>query len=97
MGLEYFIHSQVKPKEVIMFSRQLAILLESGIDIVTAIDLYKTQAPIKSSKKRWKKLLPTFGGAPLSRRRLPNFPKFFRQCIAARLPPGNKAVIWIRF
>ena len=34
----------VKPKEVIMFSRQLAILLESGIDIVTAIDLFKSIA-----------------------------------------------------
>ena len=36
--------AEVKPKEVIMFSRQMALLLESGIDVVTAIDLFRSQA-----------------------------------------------------
>ena len=30
---------QIKPAEIILFSRQLALLLESGIDIVTAFEL----------------------------------------------------------
>ena len=34
---------QVKPVDVIMFSRQLALLLESGTDIVTSLDLLQAQ------------------------------------------------------
>jgi len=35
--------SRVKPKEIIMFSRQLALLLESGTDIVTSLELIESQ------------------------------------------------------
>ena len=35
--------SQIKPPEIIMFSRQLALLLESGTDIVTSLDLLQDQ------------------------------------------------------
>ena len=35
--------SQIKPGEIIMFSRQLALLLESGTDIVTSLDLLQDQ------------------------------------------------------
>ncbi|MFC1979315.1 type II secretion system F family protein [Chloroflexota bacterium] len=35
---------RVKPAAIIMFSRQLALLLESGIDIVTALGLLQAQA-----------------------------------------------------
>ena len=35
--------SKIKPQEIIMFSRQLALLLESGTDIVTALDLLQDQ------------------------------------------------------
>lgn len=35
--------SVVKPREVIMFSHQLALLLESGSDIVTCLELIQTQ------------------------------------------------------
>jgi type IV pilus assembly protein PilC len=35
---------QVKPEAIIMFSRQLALLLESGIDIVTALELLQSQS-----------------------------------------------------
>lgn len=36
--------SRIKPKEIVMFSRQLALLLESGTDIVTALELLQGQA-----------------------------------------------------
>ena len=49
-SLNFSFSSPVKTKEVIMFSRQLALLLESGIDIVTAIDLFKVQAGNKVFK-----------------------------------------------
>jgi len=35
--------SQVKPVEIMLFSRQLALLLESGTDIVSALDLLRSQ------------------------------------------------------
>jgi type IV pilus assembly protein PilC len=35
--------TRIKPKEIIIFSRQLALLLESGTDIVTALDLLQEQ------------------------------------------------------
>ena len=34
---------RVKPTEIIMFSRQLALLLEAGTDIVTALELLQDQ------------------------------------------------------
>jgi type IV pilus assembly protein PilC len=35
--------TRIKPAEIIMFSRQLALLLESGTDIVTSLDLLQEQ------------------------------------------------------
>ncbi len=43
--------SQVKPREVIMFSRQLALLLESGTDIVGALELLQSQVTNRTLKK----------------------------------------------
>jgi len=42
---------RAKPAEIIMFSRQLALLLESGIDIVTALELLRTQASNRQLKR----------------------------------------------
>ena len=39
--------SKVKPEAIIVFSRQLALLLESGIDIVTTLELLKAQSSNK--------------------------------------------------
>ena len=43
--------SQINPMEVIMFTRQLALLLESGIDIVTSLELLQAQVTSRSLKK----------------------------------------------
>jgi len=42
---------RIKPEVVIMFSRQLALLLESGTDIVTALELLRTQAANRNLKR----------------------------------------------
>ncbi len=42
---------QVKPAAIIMFSRQLALLLESGIDIVTALELLQKQSSSSTLKR----------------------------------------------
>lgn len=41
----------VKPTEIMMFSRQLALLLESGTDIVTSLDLLQEQTDSQTLKK----------------------------------------------
>ena len=42
---------KVKPAVVVMFSRQLALLLESGTDIVTALDLLRVQTSDHNLKR----------------------------------------------
>jgi len=42
---------RIKPETVIFFSRQLALLLESGIDIATSLDLLRAQASSRNLKK----------------------------------------------
>lgn len=42
--------TRTKPAEIIMFSRQLALLLESGTDIVTALDLLQEQTDNQTMK-----------------------------------------------
>jgi len=40
--------SRIKPNELILFYRQLALLLESGIDIVTSLELLRSQASTRT-------------------------------------------------
>ena len=42
---------QVKPQEIILFYRQLALLLESGINIVTSLELLQNQSANRMLKK----------------------------------------------
>jgi type IV pilus assembly protein PilC len=43
--------TRIKPAEIAMFSRQLALLLESGTDIVTSLDLLQEQMTNETLKK----------------------------------------------
>jgi type IV pilus assembly protein PilC len=43
--------TRIKPTEIVMFSRQLALLLESGTDIVTSLDLLQEQMTNETLKK----------------------------------------------
>ena len=83
--------AEVKPKEVIMFSRQLAILLESGIDIVTALDLFKSQASNKVFKKTLEEVIAdlregtSFSGA------LAKHPKVFSTMYCRTIAAGEQS------
>jgi type IV pilus assembly protein PilC len=83
----------VKPKEVIMFSRQLALLLESGIDIVTAIDLFKTQAANKVFQKILEEVVTDLRAGvsfSVSLSKFPRvFPTMYHRTIAAGEQSGN--------
>ncbi|TRZ93728.1 MAG: type II secretion system F family protein, partial [Dehalococcoidia bacterium] len=45
------LQAKVKPTEIITFSRQLALLLESGVGIVQSLELLQGQASNKQLKK----------------------------------------------
>ena len=85
--------SPVKQKEVIMFSRQLALLLESGIDIVTSIDLFRTQASNKAFKTILEEIIANLRGGSSFSEALSKFPKVFPimycRTIAAGEQSGN--------
>ena len=83
--------SQVKPKEVIMFSRQLAILLESGIDIVSAIDLFRTQAGNKAFKTTLEQLVADLRGGSSFSEALGKFPKIFSVMYCRTIAAGEQS------
>jgi type IV pilus assembly protein PilC len=43
--------TRIKPQQIVMFSRQLALLLESGTDIATSLDLLQEQADNQTLRK----------------------------------------------
>src|SRR5512137_1488578 len=42
---------KINPKDVIMFSKQLALMIESGFDITASLDLLESQLANKGLKK----------------------------------------------
>jgi type IV pilus assembly protein PilC len=83
--------SPVKSKEVIMFSRQLAILLESGIDIVTSIELFKTQAGNKVFKEILEELIADLRGGSNLSDALSRFPKVFTTMYCRTIAAGEQS------
>jgi type IV pilus assembly protein PilC len=59
--------ASIKPKEIVMFSRQLALLVESGIDIAAALDLLQEQLPNRNLRQAVNAIAADIrGGAKLS-------------------------------
>jgi type IV pilus assembly protein PilC len=94
-GLEKLLPSLfgVRSRDLIDFSRELATLIESGIPILTALDLLRGQAGNKSLKKTIAGLAEEIrGGDPLSgamERHPQTFPDAYRQVIKASEQAGN--------
>jgi len=58
---------EVKPMEIIMFSRQFALLLESGTDAVTSLELLAAQSENKALRRILNEVVTDVrGGLPLS-------------------------------
>jgi type IV pilus assembly protein PilC len=89
--------SRVKPAEVVMFSRQLALLLESGTDIVTALDLLQGQITNKTLQKIVAEVASDIRGGSSLSRALSKHPRAFSsmysQAIAAGEQGGNLEVV----
>jgi type IV pilus assembly protein PilC len=89
--------SRVKPMEVIMFSRQLALLLESGTDIVTALELLQAQVTNRTLKGVLGEVASDIrGGSSLSSALSKHpraFPEIYHRTIAAGEQGGNLEIV----
>ena len=89
--------SRIKPQEVIMFSRQLALLLESGTDIVTSLDLLQDQITSQTLRKIVGGVASDIrGGSSLSMaldKHPQAFSTMYSQAIAAGEQGGNLEVV----
>jgi type IV pilus assembly protein PilC len=89
--------SKVKPQEIVMFSRQLALLLESGTDIVTSLDLLQSQIDNQTLASIVNELASDIrGGSPLSKAMSKHpraFSQMYYQAIAAGEQGGNLEVV----
>jgi type IV pilus assembly protein PilC len=87
----------VNPKEIIMFSRQMALLLSSGTDIVAALELLQTQVANKDLKKRLGEVAADIrGGSSLSNamRKHPRvFPALYWRAVSAGEKSGNMELV----
>jgi len=89
--------SQIKPQEVVMFSRQLALLMESGTDIVTSLDLLQSQIDNQTLASIVGEVASDIrGGSPLSKAMSKHpraFSHMYHQAIAAGEQGGNLEVV----
>jgi type IV pilus assembly protein PilC len=85
--------SRLKTSEIIMFSRQLALLLESGTDIVTALELLQNQVNNRTLKRILGEIVSDIrGGSPLSSAMSKHpqaFPDIYYRTIAVGEQSGN--------
>ena len=89
--------SQIKPEAIVMFSRQLALLLESGTDIVTSLDLLQSQIDNQTLASIVSEIASDIrGGSPLSKAMSKHpraFSHMYHQAIAAGEQGGNLEVV----
>ncbi|MEA3253940.1 MAG: type II secretion system F family protein, partial [Chloroflexota bacterium] len=87
----------VNPTEVIMFSRQLALLLESGTDVVTSLELLQAQISNRSLRKTIGEVISDVrGGTPLSealRTHPRTFPTMYHRLVSVGEQTGNLEVV----
>ena len=89
--------ARTKPAEIIMFSRQLALLLESGTDIVTSLDLLQNQITSQTLQKVIGELASDIRGGSSLSTALSKHPQAFSamyyRAIAAGEQGGNLEVV----
>ena len=89
--------SRVKPKEIIMFSRQFALLLESGTDIVTSLELLQSQITNRTLKKMLGEIAADIRGGSSLSTALSKHPRAFspiyHRAVASGEQGGNLEVV----
>ncbi|PIU56926.1 MAG: type II secretion system F family protein [Chloroflexi bacterium CG07_land_8_20_14_0_80_45_17] len=89
--------SGINPREIIMFSRQLALLLQSGTDIVASLELLQAQVSDRSLKKVIADVVSDVrAGIPLSdalRKHPRAFSPIYHRLVAVGERTGNLEVV----
>ncbi len=89
--------SRVKPSEIIMFSRQLALLLESGTDIVSSLELLQSQVTNHTLQRVIGAVANDIrGGSSLSTALSKHpraFPELYHRTVAAGEQSGNLEIV----
>jgi type IV pilus assembly protein PilC len=89
--------ARTKPAEIIMFSRQLALLLESGTDIVTSLDLLQSQMTNQTLQRIIGDVATNIRGGSSLSTALSKYPQAFspmyHRAIAAGEQGGNLEVV----
>ncbi len=83
--------TRVKPREIIMFSRQLALLLESGTDIVTSLELLQSQVTNRTLKTVLGDVASDIRGGSSLSAALSKHPRAFPELYARTLAAGEQA------
>jgi len=80
----------IKPKEVVMFSKQLALLLESGTDVVAALELLQGQITNRALQTIMREvIIAVRGGAKLSQA-MSRYPKAFSRLYCRTVAIGEE-------
>ena len=89
--------SRINLTEIIMFSRQLALLLESGTDAVASLELLQAQTTNRSLKKIIRDIVSDVrSGSPLSQALTKHpraFPPIYHRLVAVGEKTGNLEVV----
>jgi type IV pilus assembly protein PilC len=89
--------TRIKPAEIVMFSRQLALLLESGTDIVTSLDLLQNQISSQTLRNIVTEVASDIRGGSSMSAAMSKHPQAFSQiyhrAIAAGEQGGNLEVV----
>lgn len=89
-GMPSYLEGRVKLEEIILFSRQLALLLESGVGIVQGLELLKAQTTNKAMVKMLDTIVTDLrAGSPLSAS-LGKHPKAFNQMYCKIVAVGEQ-------
>jgi type IV pilus assembly protein PilC len=81
---------KVKTTELVMFSRQLALLLESGVDIVTSLELLQGQSTSRALKTIIAQVVADIRGGSSLSIALSKHPKTFNQMYSKTIAAGEQ-------
>jgi len=89
--------TRINPTEIVMFSRQLALLLESGTDAVASLELLQAQTSNRSLKRIIRDVVSDVrSGSPLSQALTKHpraFPPIYHRLVAVGERTGNLEVV----
>jgi type IV pilus assembly protein PilC len=91
LGRLSVLFARVNPREVIMFSRQLALLLESGTDIVASLELLQGQVTNRTLQKAIGNIVSDIRGGSSLSMALRKHPRIFSQIYSRAIAAGERS------